>query len=194
MKTKLPCRFASLAILVLASSPFASAHPGHGPTDLVTGFLHPLTGWDHLLAMVAVGLWAAQLGGRARWALPATFVGAMALGAVAGIAGFAPAGVDSAILASVFALGLLVAGAVRMPLGAGLALVGLAGACHGAAHGAEMPWQADSLQFLGGMVAATALLHASGVIAGVQGLKHSRNALRWAGAAIVAGGFALLLA
>jgi urease accessory protein len=194
MKTKLPYRFAPLAILALASSPFAMAHPGHGPVDLVTGFVHPLTGWDHLLAMVAVGLWAAQLGGRARWALPAAFVGAMALGATAGIAGFAPAGVDSAILASVFALGLLVAGAVKMPLGAGLALVALAGACHGAAHGAEMPWQADSLQYLGGMVAASALLHASGVIAGAQGLKHSRGAIRWAGASIVAGGFALLLA
>jgi urease accessory protein len=192
MKSKSVTRF--LALLFLVITPLAQAHPGHGPADLVSGFLHPLTGWDHLLAMVAVGLWAAQLGGRARWALPSTFVGAMAVGAAVGIAGFAPWGVERWILASVFALGLLVACAARLPLRFGLGVVALAGFFHGVAHGSEMPFQADSVRFLGGMVTATALLHAAGVTAGVSLGKKYPAAVRLAGAGIVAGGIALLLA
>src|SRR5471032_1211063 len=102
-----------LALLLLAA-PLAQAHPGHGPADFLTGLIHPLTGWDHLLAMVAVGLWAAQLGGRARWALPAMFVGAMILGAAVGISGARPAGTEAGILASILIFGLVVAGSVRL--------------------------------------------------------------------------------
>ena len=130
-----------LALLLLAA-PLAQAHPGHGPADFISGLVHPLTGWDHVLAMVAVGLWAAQLGGRARWALPAAFVGAMMAGAAGGIIGLAPAGVETGILASVLILGVAVAAAARLPLGAGLTLVALAGSVHGLAHGAEMPLRA----------------------------------------------------
>jgi urease accessory protein len=192
MKSKFTPRF--LTLLYLVATPLAQAHPGHGPADLVSGFLHPLTGWDHLLAMVAVGLWAAQLGGRARWALPSTFVGSMAVGAAIGIAGFAPWGVERWILASVFALGLLVAWAVRLPLRHGLGIVALAGFFHGVAHGSEMPLQADSIRFLAGMVTATALLHAIGVTVGISLGKTHPVAIRLAGAGIVAGGVALLLA
>jgi urease accessory protein len=183
-----------LFILPLAAAPLAQAHPGHGLRSFATGFQHPLSGWDHLLAMVAVGMWAVQLGGRARWALPLSFVTAMALGAMAGIAGFALPGVDRWILASVFALGLAIASAARLPLGAGLGLVALAGAFHGLAHGAEMPFSANSLQFLTGMVAMTALLHAAGVGLGVAAQKRSAVLLRLAGAGIVAGGVALCFA
>ena len=80
-----------LAPLLLAAAPLAQAHPGHAPFDFVSGLLHPLTGWDHLVAMVGVGLWAAQLGGRARWLVPLAFVGVMALGAVLAISGFGAA-------------------------------------------------------------------------------------------------------
>lgn len=183
-----------LVLLPLVFAPLALAHPGHGPTSLSAGFFHPLTGWDHLLAMVAVGLWAAQLGGRARWALPLTFVSTMALGAAAGIAGLMLPGMDQWILASVFALGLLIACAVRLPLVAGLFLVTLAGTFHGLAHGAEMPLNANSLNFLSGMVAATALLHAAGLAAGFIAGQRSPVLVRLAGAGIVAGGVVLCLA
>jgi len=183
-----------LPVLLLAGAPLAQAHPGHGPADLASGFLHPFTGWDHLLAMLAVGMWAAQLGSRARWALPSAFVGAMAVGAVVGIAGYAPHGVDGWILASVLVLGLLLACAIRMPLRFGIGLVALAGFFHGAAHGAEMPFQADSLRFLSGMVVATALLHSLGMAAGILLGRKSPLLVRLAGAGVVAGGVALLLA
>jgi urease accessory protein len=183
-----------LLILPLAAVPLAQAHPGHGLHSFSAGLQHPLTGYDHLLAMVAVGLWAVQLGGRARWVLPLTFVSAMALGAVAGLSGFALPGINGWILASLFAFGLLIAGAARMPLGAGLGLVALAGVFHGLAHGAEMPLSANSLHFLAGMVVTTALLHVAGVAFGLAAQKRSVALLRLAGAGIVAGGVALCLA
>jgi len=183
-----------LLILPLAAVPLAQAHPGHGLHSFSAGLQHPLTGYDHLLAMVAVGLWAVQLGGRARWVLPLTFVSAMALGAVAGLSGFALPGINGWILASLFAFGLLIAGAARMPLGAGLGLVALAGVFHGLAHGAEIPLSANSLHFLAGMVVTTALLHVAGVAFGLAAQKRSVALLRLAGAGIVAGGVALCLA
>jgi len=188
---KLP--FVWILIFAAAVVPVAQAHPGHGPASLAAGFLHPFSGWDHLLAMVAVGLWAAQLGGRARWLLPAAFVSAMVVGAAAGIAGLAPAGVDWFILASVLMLGLLVAGAVRLTPAVGGALTALAGVFHGLAHGAEMPLRADSIRFLAGMVAGTALLHALGLAGGLLAARRDRAIVRWAGAGVVVGGIALLL-
>jgi urease accessory protein len=193
MKTPLALR-RLLLLLPLAAVPLAQAHPGHGIHSFSAGLQHPLSGYDHLLAMIAVGLWAVQLGGRARWALPLTFVSAMVLGAMAGISGFALPGVDRWILASVFALGLLIAGAAKLPLGAGLGLVALAGAFHGLAHGAEMPLSANSLHFLAGMIVTTALLHAAGVGLGLAAQKRRVALLRLAGAGIVAGGVALCLA
>jgi len=191
MKIKSALRFAPLLLL---SAPLAEAHPGHGPASLVAGFIHPFTGWDHLLAMVAVGLWAAQLGGRARWALPLAFVSAMIVGAAAGIAGWLPPGIEWGILASVLVLGLALAGAIRVPLVAGVAIVAAAGLVHGVAHGAEMPLQAGSLRFLAGMIAATALLHAGGLAAGLAAARRRPVLTRLAGAAIAAGGIALICA
>jgi urease accessory protein len=182
-----------LPLLVFGAATAAQAHPGHGPMDLRAGFVHPLTGLDHLLAMVAVGLWAVQLGGKARWLLPAAFVGAMIAGAAVGLAGFAPAGVDRYILATVFVLGALVAAAARLPLATGFGLVALAGFFHGAAHGAEMPLQANALEFLVGMVIATALLHAAAVAAASLAVSRRASLIRWAGAGVLAGGLVLLL-
>ena len=186
-------QWAWLLVLAAALAPAAQAHPGHGPASLSAGFLHPFSGWDHLLAMVAVGLWAAQLGGRARWLLPTAFVSATVVGAAAGIAGLAPARVDWFILASVFMLGLLVAGSVRLTPLVGGSLTALAGVFHGLAHGAEMPLRADSVRFLIGMVAGTAVLHALGLAAGLLAVRRNRTIVRWAGAGVVAGGIALLL-
>jgi urease accessory protein len=182
-----------LLLLSFAAVPLAQAHPGHGIHSFAAGLQHPLTGYDHLLAMVAVGLWAVQLGGWSRWALPLTFVSAMALGAMAGISGLTLPGVNGWILASVFALGLLIAGAAKLPLGVGIALVALAGAFHGLAHGAEMPLNANSLHFLAGMVATTALLHMAGVAIGLAAQKRSVTLLRLTGTGIVAGGVVLCL-
>ena len=191
MKLKLRTLFTPLAVLMFLSS-VAHAHPGHGPADLTTGFLHPLTGWDHLLAMVAVGLWAAPLGGRARWLLPATFVGAMTLGALMGQAGLTLPGLETGILVSVLLLGALVAGPVRIPLAAGLLLIAPLGFCHGLAHGAEMPAGAGA--FIGGMVVATALLHAAGVGFGLLAVKRNAPALlRWTGAGIAAAGMIMVV-
>jgi len=180
-----------LLILPLAAVPLAQAHPGHGLHSFSAGLQHPLTGYDHLLAMIAVGLWAVQLGGWSRWALPLTFVSAMTLGAMAGISGFALPGVNEWILASVFALGLLIAGAAKLPLGVGIGSVALAGAFHGLAHGAEMPLSTNSLHFLAGMVVTTALLHTAGVAIGLAAQKRSMALLQLTGAGIVAGGVVL---
>lgn len=192
MKFKFPPRL--IPLIFLAAAPLAQAHPGHGPADFATGFVHPFTGWDHLLAMVAVGLWAAQMGRSALWTMPAAFVGSMATGAWMGIAGFAPSGVEWWIMSSVFVLGLLIAGAIRIPLAAGLGIAALAGFFHGVAHGMEMPLQSDSIRFLAGMVVATVLLHSIGVATGVMAGRKSPSILRLAGAGIAAAGVVLMLA
>lgn len=141
----------------------ALAHPGHGPHGFVDGFVHPLFGWDHLLAMVAVGLWAGQRGGKATWLLPTTFVATMALGGVLALAGVGLPGVEIGILASVLALGALVAAAARVPLAAAAAVVAAFALFHGHAHGTEMPPDASGIAWGLGFSTATALLHAAGV-------------------------------
>ena len=180
-----------IALPLLLAPSVALAHPGHG-FGFDAGFLHPLTGADHLLAMVGVGLWAATLGGRARWALPAGFLAAMALaGALAmnvGL-GVAAQAVQPAIIASVILLGAVVALAVRAPLAVALPLVGLFGLAHGAAHGAEMV--GNGLIFGVAMLLATALLHGAGL---ALGLSLNRISLRLAGAFACAGGLTFAFA
>lgn len=152
----------ALAALAFSASP-ALAHldpTEHG--SFMAGFTHPLFGTDHVLAMVAVGLWAAMLGGRAVWAVPAAFVGVMALGFAASFAGIDLPFVEPTILASVVAIGLLVALAVPVPLGAGMAVVGFFAFFHGYAHGGEMG-EATAFGYAAGFAVATALLHAAGV-------------------------------
>ena len=153
-------RYAVLPFLALFAGP-ASAHPSH-----VSGFVHPFVGADHVLAMVAVGLWAAQLGGRWRWALPLAFVGAMTLGGLAGFAGFALPGVEPMLAASVLVLGLVVALGVRWRAG-GAALAAAFAVFHGMAHVAELPAGAGPAGYAAGFIAATALLHAAGVALGL---------------------------
>jgi len=199
MKISLARRFLALAA-VLAIAPWASAHPGHegehgGVTwDFASGFAHPLSGWDHLLAMIAVGLWAAQLGGRARWLMPSAFIATMVAGAALGRAGFHLPGAELAIAASVLVLGLLLARAVRLPVAAGMALVGGFAIFHGWAHGAEMPATARGLGYGAGFVLATTLLHAVGVGLGLLTARRSEKFARYAGWAITAAGVALIAA
>ena len=152
-----------IAILTLTCLPgLALAHPGHEHSGLVAGLGHPLLGLDHLLAMLAVGLWAAQQQGRTRWALPLTFVASMLVGGLLGFAGLQLPLMETGIAASVLALGLLVALAVRPPLPLAVALTALFALAHGLAHGLELPDLASPAAYAFGFVIATATLHAIG--------------------------------
>ena len=154
-----------------------------------SGVLHPFVGADHVLAMLAVGLWAAQLGGRALWSVPLAFISVLALGAVAGAAGLTVASVELGIAASVLALGLLVAFAVRLPLAIGVTLAGAFAFLHGHAHGTEWPALVPAWSYAGGFLLATALLHATGVLAGRT---FDAKRLQWAGACVALAGITLI--
>ena len=156
----------SLTALALSTAPaFAHLNPEeHG--SFMAGFSHPLFGLDHILVMVAVGLWASQIGGRALWLVPAAFVGTMALGFGLAVAGVDLPFVEPAILASVVALGLLVAMAARFDTIASAALVAAFALFHGHAHGGELG-AAGAASFGVGFVVATALLHAAGIALGL---------------------------
>lgn len=178
--------------LLVAFVPAAGAHPGIGPdTGFGSGLAHPFSGWDHLLAMLAVGYWAAQM--RARLLLPAAFVGAMMLGAVAGRWTGPVPGMEQAIAATVLALGLMIARRARVPAAAGAALVGAFAALHGAAHGAEMPATAGAAAYGCGFVLATALLLAAGVAAESLATRLRVRRSEAPGWAVAAAGLALLL-
>ncbi len=174
-----------------ASPAFAHLDPAaHG--SLGAGFSHPLTGADHLLAMVAVGLWASLIGGRALWAVPAAFVTAMSLGFLAALGGFPLPFVEPAIAASVVVIGLLALVALQVPTVIGMAVVGFFALFHGYAHGLELGG-ASGLAFMGGFVAATALLHGTGVALGLCiGGRAGRIVARLAGGLTALGGLWLV--
>lgn len=178
-------------LLLLALLPNAAlAHTGHEVGSFATGFGHPFSGADHMLAMVALGLLAAQVGGRAFWALPLAFVGAMLLGGAMGASGAPFPAVEPTILASGIILGALVAMAVRLPLAVMLIGTAVFGAAHGWAHGAEGP-ASGLLVYAAGFAVATAALHGLGMVAGraIPSL-----AIRGAGALTALAGAALALA
>ena len=176
----------SLALAVMAFSGMAQAHPGHGGGDLA-GFVHPFTGLDHLLAMLAVGVWAAQLGGRARWLVPTSFIACMAVAASVGMSGIALPMVESGIATSVLLLGLLIAFSIKLPVALGASIVGLFAVFHGYAHGAEMPQLSTPWIYGIGFVLSTAALHGLGLLLG-QGLHKQAMWLRAVGILIIASG------
>ena len=186
---------AAAAVLVLSST-LAQAHPGSPAHDLVHGFLHPIGGLDHILAMVAVGLLAAQLGGRALWLVPTAFVGVMTVAAMVGAAGIVPSHLETGLAASVFVLGAVVALGLGMPAGLAAAIVGVFAVFHGVAHGAEIPPTVAGLSYGAGFVTATALLHAAGIGAGLlaRQLTAGTLALRAAGGTIAAAGVVMVVA
>jgi urease accessory protein len=187
---------AAAALGAIALAPQVGlAHSGtEHAFSLAAGFEHPLTGVDHMLAMVAVGLWAGLVGGRALWAWPVAFVGVTVLGGALPMTGVALPFVEPGILASVVVLGLLVLAAIRLPVLAGAALVALFALLHGHAHGAELPADAAGATYAAGFAVATALLHALGLgIARLAGSKWGRLAVRGAGALVAAGGIALAI-
>ena len=180
---------AALALALLAAP--AVAHPGHDVSGITAGFMHPLSGIDHVLVMLAVGIFAAQLGGRALYLLPLTFVGVMAIGGAMGMAGFGLPLIEAMIALSVFVMGVTVAMAWRLPVAAAMALVGVFAVFHGLAHGAEMPMQISGYAYGAGFVLATAALHLAGIGLGL-GMQKLPRANKLVGVLMTATGIGLL--
>jgi urease accessory protein len=190
-------RIAAIAAATVAVPTIAAAHPGHEAVPgFIHGFLHPLGGLDHILAMVAVGLFAARLGGRALWLVPASFVVTMAAAGVAGMAGLALPYVEAGIALSILVLGAAIALETTMPVAAAMGLVAFFAVFHGHAHGAEMPDTMSGLTYGAGFVAATAALHALGIglglVIGRSGEMFGRRVLQVGGSAAALAGAALL--
>ncbi|HEX2529585.1 MAG TPA: HupE/UreJ family protein [Geminicoccus sp.] len=175
----------------------AFAHTGVGEAGgFAHGFLHPLTGLDHLLAMVMVGMLAWQLGGHARWLVPASFVVVMALGGSLGVAGTTVPFVELGIALSVVVLGSVVALGMRLPVAAAMAVAGLFAIFHGHAHGQEMPADVLGLSYGAGFMVGTALLHTAGLglgmLIGRIGDRAGQVGIRATGAAAAIAGVVIL--
>lgn len=187
-------RLLSTAAIFVAGIAPAFAHVGHGVTSsFAAGIAHPLSGLDHISVMIAVGLWAALKGGKALWAWPAAFVGVMLVGGALGMAQIDLPFVEPAILASVVALGLLVALAVDLPVAAGAAIIGAFALFHGYAHGVEAGETIGGLGYMAGFAISTAALHATGIgFALVAARNAMRPLVRIAGAVCVVIGAGLI--
>lgn len=159
-----------LSVVLSSVSGLALAHPGHGFSGFASGFMHSLLGWDHLLMMVAIGVWAANMGGKARWQLPLTFVCTMLAGALLGAAGITIEGVESAIAAGLLALGLVLMTRFAVNRTIQLLFTALFALMHGLAHGVELSHGSltGMMMPLLGMLIATAGLHGLGYILGAQ--------------------------
>lgn len=183
------------AVGISAGIGLAAAWPAYAHTagaagaGFGAGFAHPFLGLDHLLALLAAGIWAGHQTGSVRLAVPAVFAAVMALAALVAVAGPAIPGIEAGIAASVLVLGLLVAARARLPLPAGLALVAVFAFLHGHAHGTEMPHAASVARYALGMLLATVLLQSAGFLLGER-LRHFADGIgvRVGGAAIAAGG------
>ena len=183
----------SALVLIFTASTPAFAHTGTIAGGFLGGFAHPLFGPDHVLAMVAVGLWGAFLGAPAIWLLPIVFPLVMAAGGVIGILGVPLPGTELAIAVSAVVLGLMVALAARPPLWIAAALVGVFAVFHGYAHGTELPPGTDAVAYSLGFVVATGCLHLAGISFGLLARwPAGRLAVRAAGGAIVVAGVAFL--
>lgn len=180
------------ALILVLMTQAAEAHGGHGG-GFASGLLHPVTGWDHVIAMVAVGLWGAFLGRPAIWVLPVVFPLVMAFGGALGVLGVPVPQVETGIALSAVVLGLLVAGAARLPLIWAGVIVGLFAIFHGHAHGTELPAAANPFAYALGFVIATGLLHVVGIMFGLlTRWQNGQLAVRAGGLAVAAGGVAFL--
>jgi urease accessory protein len=182
-------RALTIAVLVLLAMP-AFAHPQKGDAvGFLTGFRHPISGFDHVLAMVAVGLWGAQLGTPAIWLLPVAFPMVMAVGGMLGLMGVPIPGIEYGIALSAIMLGAAVMFEYRPRLGIAAALVGFFAIFHGHAHGTELPSGQSAMLYSIGFVIATGFLHAVGIgIGTLHRWDWGKTALRVAGALVAVGG------
>ena len=189
-------KFSAVVLAMAAMPSTAFAHADVGGSGFSHGFLHPWSGLDHVLAMVMVGLLAFQLGGRALWLVPASFILVMILGGLLGMAGVSVPFVELGIALSVVVLGVVAALEVKAPVAAAMGLVGLFAIFHGHAHGAEMPVLADGLSYGGGFVLATALLHGAGLglgyLLGLGGRRYGSMVSRAAGGLAAVAGVGIL--
>jgi len=159
MKTKILLLFA-----LLLSSTNLFAHPLLGTqSGFSNGFSHPLSGLDHILAMLAVGIWAAQMGGKAKWIIPITFVGIMSIGGMLGMNNISLPFAEIGILVSVIVLGVLILAGIRLPMLVSSVLVGVFALCHGHTHGTELPAAASGVMYAAGFALTTIVLHLSGI-------------------------------
>lgn len=181
--------------LALLATGEASAHTGEGLSGgLISGFTHPILGWDHVVAMVAVGLWGAFLGKPAIWILPVVFPLVMAFGGALGVAGIPVPAVEAGIAVSGIVLGLLVAFAVRAPLWIAAVIVGVFAIFHGHAHGTELPDAANPFAYALGFVVGTGVLHLAGILLGfATSMPKGAYIVRAAGVVIAAVGGAFLV-
>lgn len=155
----------SLGVLLISTSVFAHSDTGMG-AGFASGFMHPVLGWDHVAAMVAVGLWGAFLGSTAIWLLPVIFPVVMAFGGALGVAGIHIPSVETGIALSAIVLGLMVAFAIKPPLYVSAIIVGAFAIFHGHAHGTELPTAANPISYSMGFVISTGLLHLAGIAFG----------------------------
>jgi urease accessory protein len=183
-------RWMAVLLPMLLWAQVAFAHPQQGEVKgFVTGFRHPISGLDHVLAMVAVGLWGAQLGSPAIWLLPVAFPMIMAFGGMLGLMGVPLPGVEYGIAASAILLGAAVLFEVRPPLAVAAVLVGIFAIFHGHAHGTELPPGQSGLLYSMGFVIATGCLHAAGITIGaVHRWGWGQRLLRFAGGVVAVGG------
>lgn len=187
--------YQTLAVLLLALAPaLAYAHQETGQAiGFYSGLLHPVSGLDHVVAMVAVGLWGAVLGAPAVWVLPVAFPVMMAFGGLMGLLGFPLPGVEIGIAASAIVLGAVVLLETRPPLWLAAILVGMFAIFHGHAHGRELPDGANALLYSIGFVTATGLLHAAGILIGTAyRWSAGRSAVRAAGGGVALAGLFFL--
>lgn len=178
--------------LLFTQTAFAHTFGAEG-ASFYQGFIHPLLGLDHLLAMLAVGIWAVQVGARARWLIPAAFLAMLALGGGIAMLGWPLPQVELGIAGSVVVFGLLIAGAAKMPPWLSMSVVGLFALFHGHAHGAEMPQAAMPWLYASGFLLTSAMLHGLGML---TGLAHQYSwparLLRLGGVGLAAAGVWLL--
>ena len=188
------CIWFLVLAVYLVWTPSAQAHIEQGQAiGFVTGLEHPWSGLDHVLAMIAVGLWGAQLGNPAIWILPVTFPMVMSLGAMMGLLGIPLPGIEIGIAVSAILLGAMVLGEVKPKLFIAAILVGFFAIFHGHAHGTELPAGQSGLLYSMGFVIATGVLHGIGITFGlVHRWPAGKLALRGAGAFIAAMGFVFL--
>jgi urease accessory protein len=195
MRTTLRC---ALAVLASVLPGLALAHEANTIRfgSFLGGLTHPVLGPDHFLAMVSVGIVSAQIGGRAIWTVPATFVGVMAVGGLLGLADVGLKAIEVGIASSVLVLGLAIAADRRVPVALAMAAVALFAVFHGYAHGAEMPRIAEPARYAAGFFTGTAALHVLGVIIGDISQHYARGKvlLRYAGGAIAGVGAWFLVA
>jgi len=187
-----PRRALSVTLLLVAIPALAHVQEGQA-AGFLAGLAHPVSGLDHVLAMVAVGLWGAQLGVPAIWLLPVTFPLVMAVGGFLGLVGIPLPGVETGVALSALALGLAVATSWRPPLAIAALMVAAFAVFHGHAHGTELPAGQSGLTYSIGFVTATGLLHLAGISIGlIHRWPVGRVALRVLGAGVAAGGLFFL--